>query len=178
VNVRATFLQLLPERIPNGMGDGMMSSVPLVPRRKGLPWKQFIQAHLEVTWATDFFIEEVWTSVGLVTFYVLFFLHLGSRRLWIAGCTPQPYGTRMIQQARNFSMVVEDWILPCRYLFHDRDASFLALDGTLKSNDSRILKTSPHSPICNAYAERQVREIRETLDNLILSGESHLRRAL
>jgi putative transposase len=152
--------------------------LPPVPRRKGLSWKQFLQSHLEVTWATDFFTEEVWTSGGLVTFYVLFFLHLGSRRVWIAGCTPQPHGTWMTQQARNFSMVVEDWVLPCRYLVHDRDASFLALDGVLKSNDLRILKTPPHAPLCNAYAERHVREIRETLDNLILLGEPHLRRAL
>lgn len=26
-------------------------------------------------------------------------------------------------------MVVADWKLPCRYLIHDRDASFAALDG-------------------------------------------------
>jgi hypothetical protein len=152
--------------------------LPPVPRRKGLSWKQFLQSHLEVTWATDFFTEEVWTLGGLVTFYVLFFLHLGSRRVWIAGCTPQPSGAWMTQQARNFSMVVEDWALPCRYLVHDRDTSFLALDGVLKSNDLRILKTPPHSPLCNAYAERHVREIRETLDNLILLGEPQLRWAL
>jgi putative transposase len=137
---------------------------------QGLSWKQFLQAHLEVTWATDFFTEEVWTSGGLVTFHVLFFLRLGSRRVWIAGCTLQPHGAWMTQQARNFSMVVEDWVLPCRYLVHDRDSSFLALDGVLKSNDLRILKTPPHAPLCNSYAERHVREIRETLDNLILLG--------
>ena len=50
--------------------------------------------------------------------------------------------------------------------------------GVLKSKDLRILKTPPHSPLCNAYAERHVREIRETLDNLILLGDPHLRRAL
>ena len=60
------------------------------PGRKRLSWKQFIQVRLEVTWATDFLTEEVWTMGGLVTIYVLFFPHLGSRRLWMAGCTPQP----------------------------------------------------------------------------------------
>lgn len=35
--------------------------LPPAPGRKGTSWKQFIQAHLEVTWATDFFTEEVWT---------------------------------------------------------------------------------------------------------------------
>ena len=75
-------------------------------------------------------------------------------------------------------MVVEDWKLPCRYLVHDRDTSFMALDGVLKTDELRILKTPPQSPLCNSFAERHVREIRETLDDLILLGESHLRHTL
>ena len=59
-----------------------------------------------------------------------------------------------------------------------RDTSFAALDGVLKSDALHILKTPPHSPLCNAYAERHVREIRETLDQLILLGQTHLRYAL
>jgi putative transposase len=109
---------------------------------------------------------------------VLFFIHLGSRRVWLAGCTPQPHAAWMAQQARSFSMVVEDWRLSCRFLVHDRDTTFAALDGVLKTEALQILKTPPHTPLCNAYAERHVREIRETLDNLILLGESHLRRVL
>ena len=38
-------------------------------------------AHLEVLVATDFFTAEVWTWDGLVTYYVLFFIPLGSRRV-------------------------------------------------------------------------------------------------
>ena len=152
--------------------------LPPAPNRKGLSWKQFLQSHLQVTWAADFFPEEVWTMGGLVTFYVLFFIHLGSRRVWIAGGTSQPQSAWMAQQGRNFSMVVEDWNLPCRYLVHDRDTSFAALDGVAKTDQLRVLKTPPHAPLCNAYAERHVREIRETLDQLILLGQSHLHRAL
>ena len=152
--------------------------LPPVPGRKGLSWQQFLQSHLEVTWATDFFTEEVWTLGGLVTVYVLFFLHLGSRRVWIAGGTPQPQAAWMAQQARNFSMVVEDWQLPCRYLIHDRDSSFAALDRVLQAQGWHLLKTPPHAPLCNAYAERKVRTIRATLDQLILLGEGHLGHAL
>ena len=54
----------------------------------------------------------------------------------------------------------------------------MAMDGVLEADALRILKTPPHSPMCNAYAERHVREIRETLDNLILVGEPHLCRTL
>ncbi len=152
--------------------------LPPVPNRKGPSWKQFLQAHLEVTWASDFFTEEVWTLGGLVTFYVLFFIHLSTRRVWLAGCTPQAHAAWMAQQARNFSMVGEDWKLPCGYLVHDGDTSFAALDEVLKSDTLSICKTPPHSPLCNAHAERHVREVRETLDSLILLGEAHLRRSL
>jgi putative transposase len=80
--------------------------LPPCPRRKGLSWKQFIQAHLDVTWAADFFTEEVWTCSGLVTYYALFFIHLGARYVRFAGCTPQPDARWMQQQARNFALVV------------------------------------------------------------------------
>ena len=41
-------------------------------------------------WATDFFTTEVWTGTGLTTFYVLFFLHLKTRSVILAGITPFP----------------------------------------------------------------------------------------
>ena len=152
--------------------------LPPVPKRKGVSWKQFIQAHLDVTWAADFFTEEVWTMGGLVTVYVLLFIHLGTRRVQVAGCTPEPKAEWIAQHARNFCMALEDHGLPCRYLIHDGDTSFLAFDPIAQSQGIKILKTPPHSPLCNAFAERHVREIRETLDNLILLGEPHLRHVL
>ena len=39
---------------------------------------------------TDFFTAEVLTRRGLVTYYVLFFIHLESRRVTIAGMTIHP----------------------------------------------------------------------------------------
>ena len=152
--------------------------LPPCPRRKGLSWKQFIQSHLEVTWAADFFTEEVWTRGGLVTFYVLFFIHLRSRRVCLAGCTPQPEARWMRQQARNFSLLVGESSGRPSYLIHDRDSAFLPFDEVLRATGIRILKTPPQAPMCNAHAERFVREARETLDNLILLGEPHLRHAL
>jgi putative transposase len=152
--------------------------LPPSPNRKGLSWKQFIQSHLDVTWATDFFTEEVWTMGGLVTFYVLFFIHLGTRRVLIAGCTPQPNRAWIAQQARNFSILRDEEDLPCRLLIHDRDSTFRAFDPMARSDGIRIVKTPPRSPLCNAFAERHVREIRETLNNLILLGEWHLRHVL
>jgi hypothetical protein len=49
----------------------------------------------------DFFTVEVLTWRGLVTYYILFFLHLGSRRVSLAGITRHPDQAWMQQMARN-----------------------------------------------------------------------------
>ena len=63
-------------------------------------------------------------------------------------------------------------------LYHDREGAFFPLDQVLRPAGIKVIKTPPQSPMCNAYAERFVRETRETLDQLILLGEGPLRQAL
>ena len=69
-------------------------------------WRGFIRAHMDVLTGTDFFTVEVLTLKGLVTYYVLFFIHLETRRVCLAGITPYPYQQWIEQQARN---VMKDW---------------------------------------------------------------------
>jgi hypothetical protein len=49
---------------------------PAPERRRTTTWAEFIRAHLAVLAGTDFFTVEVLTWRGLVTYYVLFFIHL------------------------------------------------------------------------------------------------------
>ena len=73
---------------------------------------------------TDFFTAEVLTLRGLVTYYVLFFIHLGSRRVAIGGITVHPKEAWMKQMARNVTMDEYGALLGCRYLLLDRDTKF------------------------------------------------------
>jgi putative transposase len=62
--------------------------IPPAPKRKqNTTWKDFIRAHMAVMVGTDFFTVEVLTLKGFKTFYVLFFIHLESRRICLAGVT-------------------------------------------------------------------------------------------
>jgi len=56
---------------------------------------------MDVLVATDFFTTEVWTWCGLVTYYILFFIHLESRQVHIAGVTSHPHEPWMMQMARQ-----------------------------------------------------------------------------
>jgi hypothetical protein len=70
---------------------------PAPERKTTTTWKEFIRTHMDVLVATDFFTAEVSTLGGLVTYYVLFFVHLGSRKAHIAGVTSHPNALWMMQ---------------------------------------------------------------------------------
>ena len=155
--------------------------VPPAPERKRTTtWAEFIRAHLAVLAGTDFFTVEVLTLWGLVTYYVLFFIHLESRKVDIAGITIHPNEEWMKQMARNATM--EGWgtLQDCRYLLHDRDTKFTcSFRAIIASGRVKPLVLPPQSPNLNAYAERWVRSVKEEcLSKLILFGERSLRRAL
>jgi hypothetical protein len=62
--------------------------IPPAPKRKqATSWNDFIRAHMAVLVVIDFFTVEVLALRGLITYYVLFFIHLESRRICLAGGT-------------------------------------------------------------------------------------------
>jgi putative transposase len=156
-------------------------ALPPAPERKRMtPWATFIRTHLAVLAGTDFFTVEVLTLRGLVTYYVLFFIHLESRKVDIAGITIHPNEPWMKQMARNATMEGCGTLQDCRYLLHDRDTKYtLSFRAIIKSGRVKTLVLPAHSPNLNAYAERWVRSVKEEcLSKIILFGERSLRRAL
>ena len=57
---------------------------PAPKRSQNTTWREFIESHMAVLAGMDFFTVEVLTWWGLVTYYVLFFIHLESRRVSLA----------------------------------------------------------------------------------------------
>jgi putative transposase len=155
--------------------------IPPAPERKTTTtWKEFVRTHMDVLVATDFFTAEVWTLGGLVTYYVLFFIHLGSRQVHVAGVTPHPTQVWMMQVARNITMEEWGFLSPGQYLIHDRDGKYCpAFQQLIDATGVTRVPLPPRSPNLNAYAERWVRSIKEEcLSRLILFGEASLRQAL
>ena len=155
--------------------------IPPAPERgKTTTWREFIRSHQAVLAATDFFTTEVWTVSGLVTYYVLFVLHVATRRVHIAGVTPFPDEPWMTQVARNLTMADLGFLADHRYLIHDRDGKYCpTFDAALKDGGVTPVRLPPRSPNLNPHAERWVRSVKdECLSKLILFGESALRTAL
>jgi putative transposase len=155
--------------------------LPRAPERKHTTtWSAFIRTHLALLAGTDFFTAEVLTLRGLVTYYVLFFIHLESRRVDIAGITVHPDELWMKQMARNVTMDGWGALRDCRYLLHDRDTKYShSFRAIIASGQVEPLVLPARSPNLNAYAERWVRSVKEEcLCKVILFGERSLRRAL
>ncbi len=157
------------------------NGIPPAPERKRTTtWKAFIRAHLDVLAGTDFFTVEVLTLRGLVTFYVLFFIHLETRKVEVAGITAHPNERWIKQTARNVTMDEWGFLAGCRYLLHDRDSKFTqSFRLLIESGGVTPVRLPARSPNLNAYAERWVKSVKdECLSRLILFGEASLRRAL
>jgi putative transposase len=127
--------------------------------------------------AVDFFtVETIW----LQRLYVLFFIELDSRRVHLAGCTANPSGAWVAQQARELAWGLGQRSIPVRFLIRDRDSKFTRdFDTVFRSEGVEILRTPVRAPKANAIAERFLRTIRaECLDWLLIVNRKHLERVL
>jgi putative transposase len=154
--------------------------LPAPERKRRTSWTAFIRTPMDLLAGTDFFTAEVLTLRGLVTYYVLFFIHLESCRVDIAGITVHPDEAWMKQIARNATMDDCNALRDCRYLLHDRDTKFTrSFRAIIASGRVEPLALPARRPNLNAYAERWVRSVKEgSLSRVILFGERSLRQAL
>ena len=131
-------------------------------------------------WACDFFTKDVWTAWGKVTYYVLFFIHVGTRRVRIAGATCHPDGPWVEQQARNLFYELGERNERASALIYDRDTKFTARFKTIvKSEGVKVVRIPYRAPNLNAFAERYVRTVKtECLNHFVVFGQRHLEHLL
>lgn len=143
-------------------------------------WRVFLKAHWGQVPATDFFTTEVWTPLGLKTYYVLFVIDLKTRCVHLAGITRNPGDAFMAQVARNLTDLKDGFLRNHRVLICDRDTKFSEqFRRILTEAGVEVILTPRQAPNCNAFAERFVLSIKsECLNRMVFFGESSPRRAI
>jgi putative transposase len=127
--------------------------------RGGPSWSEFLKAQAAGLVACDFFTVE---TVALRRLYVLFFLEVGSRQVWLGGVTANPSGAWVTQQARSL-VVASDASCP-RLLIRDRDAKFAGdFDEVFRTEGVVIVRTPLRV---------------ECLDRLLILNRRHLERVV
>ena len=145
--------------------------------RSGPTWAEFVRTQAASMLACDFFSVD---TVLLKRPYVLFFIELDTRKVYVTGITARPTGVWVVQQARNLTMALIERALPVKFLIRDRDAKFTSsFDEVFRAEGIRIIRTPVRAPRANAFAERFVRTVRrECLDRTLIFGRRHLERVL
>lgn len=153
---------------------------PAPARKRQTTRATFLKAHWEVLAAIDFTSVEVWTRGGLVTFYLLFVMELATRRVHLAGCTPNPDEPWMKQTARNLTDAEGGFLNGKRYILIDHDGKFCpAFRTMLKDAGVEPVILPPRSPNLNAHLERFHRSLKdEALNRMVFFGERSLRKAV
>jgi transposase InsO family protein len=147
------------------------------PKRLETSWARFLKQQAASILECDFLTVD---TLFLKRFYVLFFVELATRRVWLAGITTNPDGRWVTQQARNLLMTLDDEDVRPRFLIRDRDSKFSRnFDEVFRSQGMRVIKAPVRAPKARAHAERWVGSVRrECLDRILIVGRRHLQRVL
>ena len=96
---------------------------PAPVRSGSIGWRHLMTHYKEQLLACDFFtVETIW----LQTLYVLFFIELGTRRVYLAGVTANPNQIWVTQQARQMVWQLDDQESPLRFLIHDNECVLIS----------------------------------------------------
>jgi putative transposase len=147
------------------------------PRRTSVSWREFLRQQAAAILECDFFtVETLW----LRRFYVLFFIELSRRRVYLAGITANPDGAWVVQQARNLTMTLAEQKHRHRILIRDRDSKFTAaFDEIFRSEGVKVIKAPIAAPRAKAHAERWVGSVRrECLDRILIVSRRQLETVL
>jgi putative transposase len=147
------------------------------PQRGRATWSDFVKRHAQTLWACDFLQKRIWTLCGPVHYFLLFFMHVGSRRVHLAGITSEPTVNWVAQKARDVAQVFKQEPIKPAYLLRDRDSKYsIAFDDAFKEQGVEVVKVGPRAPNMNAYIERFLGTLQaECLDHFVILGADHLR---
>jgi len=120
------------------------------PKRLEQNWSEFLRAQAASILECDFVTVD---TLFLKRFYVLFFIELATRRVYLAGITTNPGGRWVTQQARNLLMELGDGGIQPRLLVRDRDSKFTRdFDEVFRSVGIHVIKAPVRAPKARADA--------------------------
>jgi hypothetical protein len=132
------------------------------PRRDGPGRAEFLRSRAQGILALDFFAAGLLNGTKV---YVLAAIEHGTRRIRILGATGHPVQARVVQQARNLLMDLEDAGTRVKLVNHDRDASFtLASDDVFMAAGAKVIRSAVQAPRMNSIIERWTGNCRQGPD--------------
>lgn len=146
------------------------------PKRGDSTWDEFLKLHAATLWQADVLSVRSLTTRGIRDLFLIVFLHVETRRVFITPSTANPNEAWMVEQARAFIRQLPAEQASKFYVQHDRDSKFSTeFDKAIKSANGKILKTPFRAPNLQAFVERFHQTLRhEVLGHFLIFGQKHL----
>ena len=136
-----------------------------------------VRRHGETLYGCDFFSVKTITAKGIRDLYVLVFLCMKTREVFVSPSTEHPKSEWVCQQTQAFlDQTANRGDRKPRIVMHDRDAKFSKdFKETLKQNGAKANPLPTASPNLNGRVEKFVGQIKsECLSKFIIFGRQHL----
>jgi Integrase core domain len=145
------------------------------PKRGKGTWDELVKLHAETLWQCDFFSKRLMTRRGIRQAFVLAFLNVATRRVWVSPCTCRPTLEWMERQSKEFLADAARDGMSIGLITRDNDTNFRPeFDAVFTTCGIDVKKLSLRSPNLNAYVERFIQSIQvECLDHFLVFGEKH-----
>jgi putative transposase len=135
-------------------GSGIHPAPDKAFKKPAVPWTTFVHAHMDSMVGCDFFTKRIYGLRGVLTAYVLVFIHLGSRKVYCSPATFNPTGDWVMQQTRNANMWLDDMGAKPRFVIHDRDRKYPSeFKAFWRSEDVRSIPIPLKAPRANSFTE-------------------------
>ena len=146
------------------------------PNRGPGTWDEFLTRHAKTLWQCDFLHTRVLTAKGLKDIFVLIFLHVETRQVFISPSTYHPDEAWVIGQADKFQSHIRAKGMEAKILMHDRDTKFSkGFVKAMKSKGIKSHKSGFRAPNQNAFVERFIQTLQqECLDHFFVFGQAHM----
>ncbi len=146
------------------------------PERRGSTWNEFVKRHASTLWQCDFFSQKTITFKGVRRLYVLVFLHVQTRRVYLSPATFYPNEEWVRKQSADFVRQARSDGFKIKQVIHDRDTKFAkSFRKLLRSKRIKPIRIAYRAPNMNAFVERFIWSVRyECLYHFVVLGQRHL----
>ncbi len=143
-------------------------------------WNEFKKKYADVTWAGDFFSVNVFSRIGIITYQVMFFVHLATGEVFIAGASDEATSEWVINMIKSWTDAESPFGSKAKFLIRDCDRRYTKeVDWYFTGIGLLPRKIIPKAPVMNCQAESFVHHIKsECLNQLSIFSEKQLQALL
>ncbi len=147
---------------------------PGPPKGEG-SWDEFIKRHADSLWQCDFISRRIVTPTGIRQAFILAFIHVQSRRVFLSPATMKQTPEWIAEQSEIIVDRARSHGLKVGQITRDNDGAYSKnFDEMMKKQRVGVVNTSFRAPNMNAYVERFIQTIQlECTDHFVICGTKH-----